>query len=296
MTILEELANHYREHGIWPVNSPAFGCEHLAECRKSNDGCDLLPITPLSATRSSPSSWQNTFTPGHSAYAGVHYGDGVPRLLFVQLDLGTVLSKKDPGYNLVSPESRTPEGIRKMRELLLERVMNKELLAPSPTVKGTNEVATAILREFSGDVPGDMRVSRFYSRVNAVKCTVNKKGRGQAGKCLYDNCRERNYLRGEINILKPAVIVTFGGKARRGVEHAFREDAIGQESCPGVRIIAPNSGPQIFWLHAYHPTARYRKGETMRPFEIQMAGLDDGPGLGGYAKLIHDFVADSEKN
>ena len=305
MTILVQLENYYRERGIWPAAGADFGCEHLTECMIPK-GCEKpLDFTDPDATLSS--KWRNTFTPGHSAYVGARYGDGVPRLLFVQLDLGTVLLETDPGYNLVSPESRTPEGIRKMRERLSKRIMNCDA-RPTSTVEGTNAMATAILRKFSKEVPDNIMASPFYARANAVKCTMNKDGREQADGHLYKNCQ--GYLRGEIDRLSPAILVTHGGKARHAVERAFREEirSGGIEKCaqPNTFVIKTRDGRRMFWLNTYHPSRR-----TRPKFDAQMNGENSGPkvtrklrvnsqispcGLDGYAKLIHDFVADSERN
>ena len=250
MTILVQLENYYRKRGILSTN---FRCKHAAECQGD------LPSAPVDATRLC--EVRNKFTEAHSAYVGVRYGDIFPRLLFVQLDLGTVLSDKDPGYNLASPESRTPEGLRKMRELMSERVMSGK--APmSPTVKGTNKLAAAILRGCSPEIQEDMWVSRFYARVNAVKCTMNKKRREQADDRLYDNCRERDYLRKEIEILSPDIIISMGEQAKKTVESVFHVSS----EWTREQKVKLRDGKEAVWAPIYHPSSYgpYKKQEDDR--------------------------------
>ena len=302
MTMLTELEKYYRGCGIWPANSSAFGCKHLDKCRRS---CGkLLPFTSPDATELR--RVQNTFTPGYSAFAGEEYGKdgGVPRLLFVALDLGSVLRDDDRGFSFVKPEFRTPRGTWRVRNRIMERLMTGTDTADATgktirrwTVEGTNQMAACILGKSAPEV------MRCYAHVNAVKCTMNKKGRGQADGHLFMHCR--NYLRGEIDILSPDIIVTHGGKARMAVEFAFRDEARGdlieKHGCPNAFIINTRDGRRVFWLNAFHPSRR-----SWEKFQGQMRGENHGPkikrklrmesrdapcGLRGYAKLIQKFMS-----
>ena len=286
MTILIQLENYYRESGILSTD---FRCKHLAKCR----GC--LRPTPVDAT--TPEEAEDTFTEAKAAFVGDRYCECAPRLLFVSLDPGGALKPNDPKYNYISPESRTLSGVWKGNARIMQCFIKGKSI-PRPRLEGTNQVAEAILREFP-DIPQGEHAMRFYAHVNAAKCTTNKGGRKQANEELFKNCRE--YLQGEINALCPDIIVTHGGKARRGVKHAFRGSTIEKNAYPNVWVITPKSGSQIFWLNTYHPTARYRANETQRPFDLQMEGLDGGPrsdgnspGLDGYAKLIHNFISNRD--
>lgn len=259
MTILAELESHYRERGIWPANSPAFGCGRLEECRKPKDRDEPLSFTPLDATLSSP--WRNTFTPGHSALVGARYEEAEPRLLFVALDLGTVLRDDDPDYNYVLPDNRGPAGIRRSHERMMRLVLSGKDPARRPTLKATSELARAILQDLPGIPEGD-DFMRFCARVNAAKCTMNKEKRAQADNRLYKNCRERNYLRGEINILAPDIIVSQGKQARLGVEHAFCV----RGEWARWRSVKLESGKEAVWFPGYHPSSYgpYKRQEPQR--------------------------------
>ena len=266
MTLLDKLENYYRESGIFPVNSSAFGCKHLEKCRKPK-GCDKpLAFTPLDAALSSPSSWRDTFTPGHSALVGSRYEEAVPRLLFVALDLGTVLRDDDPDYNYVLPENRAPAGIRRNHERMMRLVASGRDTANRPTLRNTNLLAKAILQDLPGFSAGDDFV-RFCARVNAVKCTTNKEKRRQADSHLYRNCRERNYLRREINILSPDIIVSQGTHAKETVEHALSVE--GEWACE--QVVALEGGKGAVWFPSYHPSSYgpYKKQEKRRNQFVQ---------------------------
>ena len=278
MTMLVKLENYYRECGILSTD---FRCEHECCCREG------LPLTPETATLE---EIYGTFTQAKAAFVGDLYGETSPRLLFVSLDPGGALKPGDPEYNHISPHSRTLAGVWEGNARIMRRYVNDTETIPRPRLQGTNRVAEAILREFPGILQGG-HAMRFYAHINAAKCTVNKKGRKQAGKTLFEKCR--GYLRGEIDTLCPDIIVTHGGKARRAVSMSFRHRGKISKSHPYIWTIESEDG-RMFWLHTYHPTARYEKGKTKRPFEIQMDGEDGGPGLDGYAKLIRDFISNRD--
>ena len=273
MTALLQLENYYRKCGILSTD---FRCRHLAECR----GC--LPPTPVDAT--TPKEAENTFTEAKAAFVGDRYCKCVPRLLFVSLDPGSVLKHSDPKYNHILPKSRTLSGVWEGNTRIMREIAKGKSI-PRLRLDGTNQVAEAILRAFSG-IPQGEHAMRFYAHVNAAKCTTNKKGRKQADKELFKNCRE--YLRGEIDILSPDIIVTHGGKARRGVKHAFLRVTTAVV-CKNALEIHPENGKRLFWLHTYHPSSFGRP-----KFISQMEGTDGGPGLDGYAKLIHNFISNRD--
>ena len=116
MTIPIQLERYYRERGIYPAAGPDFKCRHVADCRPNG-----MRFTPLGATLSS--KWRDTFTPGHSAMVGRYYEKASPRILFVALDLGTVLLDEDRDYSYVRPESRGPAAIRKNHERMVSLVL-----------------------------------------------------------------------------------------------------------------------------------------------------------------------------
>ena len=244
MTMLANLENYYRESGIL---STAFQCKHERECRGH------LPLTPESAT--SPQDAKNTFTKAKAAFVGDRYCECVPRLLFVSLDPGSALTDKDPGYNYILDESRSPEGVKKGE---LDRIrrnrLGKGLL--SLRLHATNKMAALILGK-----PTD-EVMCFYAHVNTVKCSMNKKKREQADKRLFVNCRE--YLRGEIDILAPDVIITLGKEAKEGVARIFSVSPPPQWAQEYKVVL--RDGKEAVWFPSCHSSnyGLYKKQEEAR--------------------------------
>ena len=242
MTMLIKLENYYRECGIWPAAGNDFRCRHLDACRNG------MKFTPLDATKLCQA--RNTFTPGHSAMVGARYEESSPRLLFVALDLGTVLRNDDEGYTYVKPETRAPLGLRRSHERMMGLIVSGKDKARRPTLKRTNQFAEALLCNLPGfpeKKGGDF--IRFCVRVNAAKCTMNKKQRAQAANRLYDNCRECGYLRGEIEILSPDIIVSLGKMAKLAVESAFSTSSEWTQE----KVIHLPDNKKALWLPVHHP-------------------------------------------
>ena len=253
MTIPIQLESHYRERGIYPATGPDFKCKHVADCR------DEMPFTPLDATLSSP--WRDTFTPGHSAMVGEYYEKASPRILFVALDLGTVLLDEDRDYSYVRPESRGPAAVRKNHERMVSLVLAGKSRARRPTLRRTNQLAEALLCGLPGipEKPGG-DFMRFCARANAVKCCMNRANRAQAHKRLYENCRE--YLREEIEILAPDIIVSQGEMVKEAMEFAFSTSSEWAQE----QTVTLRNGKKAAWFPSYHPSSfgPYKKQEERR--------------------------------
>ena len=252
MSTLVKLETHYREAGIHPAD---FRCPCRVDCQRD------LPTTPPDSTLSSP--WQNTFTPGHSAFIGLNYAETVPRLLFVPLDLGTVLLDEDPDYNYAPPENRNAAGIQKSIGRIMSLITSGKSRARRTALRKTNELARDILHglpEISGSGPDFMR---FCARVNAVKCCMNKEGRAEADKRLYDNCREMGYLREEVEILSPHVIISQGEKTKLAIESAF---GIPPSEWAQEQTLKLRDGKKALWFPGYHPSSYgpYKQQEKAR--------------------------------
>ena len=241
--LIRALTEYYDGQKILSTN---FNCVHLAKCQ----GC-LLP-TPASAT-----AWEDVvdkFTQAKSSCVGDLYGTMNPRLVFVTLDSGSVLKKRDPKYSFVSPESRTPQGVWSELARIMKLIASGEDKAQRPTLKGQNELAEAILQGFPGALTG-VHVMRQYANVNAAKCTTNKEGRQQAAGRLFRNCSA--YIPNEIAALAPHVIVSLGKEAGRSLTRILKGEKAARNfgHAPGDEIISLNKR-DIFWIHAPHPTAR----------------------------------------
>ena len=269
MTILVRLENHYRECGILSTD---FRCKHECECRRG------APLTPESAMKQQDLVG-TCFTQAKSAFVGVRYGNGVPRLLFVSSDPGATVYGRPDGsaVSFASAQSRTPAGVQNR-----EKTVDHDLKISSHW-KWTHEITRRVL--CLGETPLT-DVTRYFAHANAAKCIMNKDESKEADSILFKNCLE--YLRGEINILAPSVVITQGGKAKRGAKRAFHGDKIG-DVCKHAWIVKRKSGGELFWWHMHHPSSF-----GARHFKRQREGKDGGPGLDGYIRMIREFISNRD--
>ena len=140
----------------------------------------------------------------------------------------------------------------------------------NPHWRGTTTTVRSLLRVFieldrAGDA-GDQStniIEQLFVHVRTAKCCSSAGGTNQESDIVYQNCGP--YLRKELRILKPDVIVTQGNSAHYQAEqHVF--DEIAQQT--PVRPVQgiPNSiarivslkgdGRRIYWLRSYFPTGQ----------------------------------------
>ena len=273
MTILDKLENRYRKYGIL---STKFQCKHRATCQSC-----LLP-TPLRAT--TLEQVQGTFSQAKSAFVGDRYGNGVPRLLFVSLDPSRVLTDNDSEYTYVSKESRTPHGVQKGEMERAQRI-SANRATPSFRLRETNNMAECVL-----GMPIGPNIARYYAHANAVKCTVNKKGsRLQADNRLYENCRERNYLREEIEILAPDVIVSMGQRTMESVEYALAIQH-GWDNVGCEKEVVLSNRRQALWLPIHHP----RNAGGFYNEARNIWGNGKGREWEKFAERVRDFISNRD--
>ena len=269
--LIRALTLHYDKVGILSTN---FRCKHLAECQ----GC--LPPTPSDAT--DPEEIRNTFTQAKSAFVGDRYGDVAPRLLFVSLDPGRALKTDSAPYNYIARETRTPQGVQKGNASVIPFLPYRVDGRKWQRLLRTNELAERILRD---KIPQESHVMRFYAHANAAKCTMNKKGSVKANNRLYDNCRKRNYLRGEIDILAPDIIVSMGKEAMEGVEHAL-PTSHGWERVGCEKEVELSGGRRALWLpihHTSHP--------DIWPEAREKWGNGEGHEWEKFADRVREFIS-----
>ncbi len=249
--MLKKLENYYRQEGIL---STEFNCKHLQECRGA---C-------------------GDFTEAKSAYAGKYYGKDAPRLLFISSDPGSSKTKgSSVDYSV--PGNRTPEAVQAGVITRGEETMNGKI-KKSLRFEGTNDLAFCILRAFNSNIT-QKAVLQYYAHINAAKCCMNKEGRKEADRILFKNCR--GYLRGEIEIFSPQILVSHGGKARRGVKYALRGENI---TCKQNDFYICNlqNGNSFCWLQTPHPSSFGRA-----KFLQQKNDWD------GYVEMMRQFIGET---
>ena len=261
-SLIEELTDYYEEKKILSTN---FDCSYFRRCRQG------MCLTPENARTEEEAL--NTYTQAKSALVGKHYERTTPRLLFVSLDPGSAIHIT---HSFASPQSRTPKALQRHPKFELEVLSAKR----KRHWIHTNEMAYVIYSVCGIHPDAIIDSSDYFSHVNAFKCSVNNPGRGKASSRLFGNCR--GYLRGEIDVLSPDVIITQGEEAMEGLGLAFLVSAQWGRS----QTINLSDGKQVLWLPTYHP--RYASG-FFRQMKKEWGG-EDRP-WGRFAEKVREFIS-----
>ena len=248
-TMFQRLYRYYKDNGIL---STSFTCPHKEQCKGDS----------------------KEFTGPKSAFVSTGYENkscNLPRLLFLSLDSGD--GDKNDG-------NRLPEALRQQEEI------DRDVLA-LPKHKHwyrTHELAWYIFKRFDPCIRLE-DAKKHFAHANSAKCCMNKPGRKKANKILFRNCQK--YLRGELEILRPDIIVTQGAEAKEAVE-SFYEIL---ETIDEYALTIEMGGREVFWLHTYHP-ANWGAFNKQRDFDKPRSlalGWDK------YSHMIHEFVEVGKK-
>ena len=226
------LRRYYAKHGIQA--GAAFNCAHRTECSRG---------APRFSTALEP-------------HIGMTFGIDVPRLVFVSLDSGSGLS--DPTLErrtLAVRGSWRAQGRDKSKHWYRTCEIAQRVLAPFDPAIDTMAVEDMI---------------EFFAHLNSARCCQNNPGHSQASQILFDNCRQ--YLKTELELIAPDVLITQGNQARAAITQHFP---------PHSSYLAPWSerdrysilaiGPRLcLWYHTYHPRCygrfnRQRRDAIMPP-------------------------------
>jgi len=241
--MIQELEKYYSKNGIL---STSFTCSYKELCQ---DDC-------------------SEFTGPKSAFVSSGYeASTLPRLLFLSLDSGSG-DKND--------ENRLPLSVRHQEEIdrdVLSLHKHKHWYR-------THELAWYIFKHFKSDLKIE-EAKKYFAHANSAKCCMNKAQRKKANAILFKNCRR--YLRGELHILSPNILITQGNEAKEAI--CSLRDKITEHIDNFVSIIELN-GKQIFWLHTYHPN-NWGAFNKQRNFD-----KNNNVALGWvkYSGLIHNFI------
>ena len=213
MSVMENASRYYRDKGISPL---AFKCKHRDDCKRD---C-------------------TTFTEAHEPYIGREYercGHGsIPRLLFLSLDSGTLPP---------DPMARTAQAQQTLEE-------NRSNHGPNPHWRYTHELAQTLLKQFKQGL-SFQEACRYFAHTNSAKCSMNNLNNKMAGRQLFENCRE--YIPGEIEVLKPDILVTQGDWAMEAITRNFSATIKGEQKSCGYAFLKLGDH-NLLWFHSYHPT------------------------------------------
>ena len=189
-----------------------FTCIHKKDCSK---GC-------------------KSFTGPKSAFVSPGYIKGtLPRLLFLSLDSGS-------GDKI--SKNRLPLAVRdqeKSRDVLS--------LAKHKHWYRTHELAWYFLKRFYPQLKIE-KAKSYFAHANSAKCCMNKSQRRKADKKLFKNCQK--YLKTELEILKPDILVTQGDEAKKAIIKLKKKS---KKKYDDFASIIKLGDREIFWLHTYHP-------------------------------------------
>src|SRR6266702_3807190 len=189
--MLTELTDYYIRAGI-AATAEYFHCPHEVACRAL---CKDF-VTP------------------REAFVGSEYERGVlPRVLFVSLDASSV----DPGR---APVQRTlaymrfceesggcePDNLHKSQHWYWTHRLAYEILLPLAAERG---IASLTFRE----------IHKYFAHTNSAKCKDAALGTNQGPALMFDNCR--GFIREEVEILDPEIIITQGKRGKEAVDGLF---------------------------------------------------------------------------
>jgi uracil-DNA glycosylase len=108
----------------------------------------------------------------------------------------------------------------------------------------THELAWALLDQFNHELSIE-DACMYFAHTNSAKCCMNKGHRRMADQRMFRNCRA--YIPGEIEALKPDILVTQGNNAKRTVESIPN---ITRRRDGGMLTLGDR---KILWIDSYHP-------------------------------------------
>ena len=181
------------------------------------------------------------FTEARMPGVGVGYGcEGMPRVLVVSLDPGDERRESsERGVCIMQPTDNVYQW-HKNRHWYLTHELVWRMLGPLRPGLELHQVPA------------------LFAHTNSAKCCMNKKENRQADSRLFINCR--GYMKGEMVVLDPDVVISQGDLARKAVRSAVtvkeerRCDGAGHK-CWWACVTMP-SGRTGLWFHTYHPNQR----------------------------------------
>ncbi len=188
--LISKLTEYYRLNGI--SASGDFTCIHKKKCMDASIKFEFPREPDL----------------------GPHYGKNIPKLLFLSLDRGWSAGDKTIQRRL---NWKPGEWIAKGK-------------VKSAHWYRTCEIAYYILCRFDHSLK-ELTVEDmvgYFAHVNSAKCCQLKDKGAQADSTLFHNCKE--YLKEEIIIFEPDIVITQGDKAKVSIiEHYCKDNKLIEE-------------------------------------------------------------------
>ena len=243
--LVQEVRRYYQGRGI---SAEDFECKkHRLVCSK---GCDK-------------------FSTAVEPYIGEEYNNGnVKRLLFISLD-------PVPPH----PEDLKSKTIEGVKEQSLEWAKTWPHKDKQLHWYRTHQFVWHVFKQLNSErdigevddkydfksVDDLIKIMPFFAHTNSAKCTHRLAGNSKSPPILFKNCQE--YLVGEIDVLKPDIIVTQGNEARDVIKRYLEDNNF--KDPPGENIanagkgndftvLKTQEGKVLICVHHYHPGCRGR--------------------------------------
>lgn len=256
----QQLNRYHRQEGITPVaiekGSRArfreFGCRHKCDCRTACREAFEANGRPGSFAFSPPVEGQAPDVRPH--YENWEYdGAPIPRIVVISL---SVPQPELPARNgaegalqgRMNPRSHWTETLAMVRSMI------------HPTFLPLRELAKPVSH---WEDESRSKLEKLFVHVRTGKCCSNADGSGWEPEAVYRNCGR--YLRTEVRVLQPDVIITQGNPAHWETEKHVLEEGAGEaevEEVKGIddsiaRLVRLKGGSRrVYWLRSYFPSAR----------------------------------------
>lgn len=241
------LTDYYHSRNIHPER---FACQHQSFCRSR--------------------AFQQDMTETKMSMVGSLYGRNYPCLVVLSLD-----PPNGRGGNCVTPEQRTivhvstqlqADDYRAKRPNVhwaLTQIIVKDVLCLFGYIAQAN--AAVVTASYAGRPIEN--VTPYFAHVNVVKCSMNNPGHGQAARAVHDKCG-KSYLKDELAILAPDVVITQGNAANSIVGELLASTQLAACELPFSQEV--NIGDKTaLWLPMRHPARQIAKIRSDWPFYVE---------------------------
>lgn len=185
--IVFRLRNFYRDKGLVPSD---FHCENLSICEQTCRDAGY------------------SFSSAREAMIGSKYHCADPRIVVVSSDPGNMKYQRNA--------TKTIEYERDCEDCTTTSGMNKN----SHWYQTLYMVYLLLNLKKKRKIDLD-KVKSYFAHLNSVKCCANRPKHNEAPGVLLSNCK--SFLKEELSILKPNIIVTQGIRAQRAIRDNFVE-------------------------------------------------------------------------
>jgi hypothetical protein len=232
-SMLARLDRYYHEQGI---SASDFKCKHLHACRSVCKPGEMVSLP--------------------EAYVGPKYEaeTPLPRLLFVSSDTNAASWRKE--YSAVWGS---------LMDIREDKLDNHRRASAKAHWGQTLNLAGALLAPFalkrlSKGIDQD-RIVEYIAHANSTRCKDSSIKEGEGNEKMYLNCR--GYVKDEVVVMQPDIIVTQGVRARGALKDVF--PVIQHIAMPGYpdtfyQLVQLDENHTAIMIVAKHPCARGKYG------------------------------------